>query len=306
MPIPKLRTSITVIEPRDGFGRLDLDTVAHALELEGTVLLRGLEADLNEFEAFTRLFCKGFHRSVARDELRAMRGDGFTVRTPPVNFTLLAHSEGSYLPFEPADLGFFLCLEPPSSPGGETLLVDGRLFLDHLPGELRRRFESAGVIFEAQWEPERWTAELGVSHESDLAALTSRFPGLELRLEGNNLHYRCRHSAIQADYGGQPVFCNAILAHLPVVRHAGYRDARAWARETNKVYFGDGEALSDAVVDLLIDIQDSVALEHAQRKHDLMIIDNTRVMHGRRRTANDCPRELLTRFGYRDRDAATG
>lgn len=306
MLIQKSRTSITITEPRDGFERLDLGAVVHALELDGTVLLRGFEADLNEFEAFTRLFCNGFHRSVVRDELRAMRGDGFTARTPPVNFTLLAHSEGSYLPFEPADLGFFLCLEPPSSTGGETVLVDGRLFLDHLPGELRRRFESAGVIFESLWAPERWSAELGVSDEAGLAALRSRFPGLELRLEGSHLHYRCRRSAIQADHGGQPVFCNAILAHLPALRHPGYRDALAWARETNKVYFGDGEALSDAVVDLLIDIQDAVSLEHVQRKHDLMIIDNTRVMHGRRRTANDCPRELLTRFGYRDRDAAAG
>lgn len=306
MPIQKSRTSITTIEPCDGFERLDPNAVVRALEVDGTVLLRGFMADLNGFEAFTRLFCHGFHRSVARDELRALRGDGFTARTPPVNFTLLAHSEGSYLPFKPADLGFFLCREPPSSTGGETVLVDGRLFLDRLPGELRQRFESRGVIFEAQWETERWTAELDVSHESDLAALTSRFPDLELRLEGNCLQYRCRRSAIQADHGGQPVFCNAILAHLPVVRHPGYGESRVWARETNKVYFGDGEALSDAVVDLLIDIQDSVALEHEQRRHDLLIIDNTRVMHGRRRTANDCPRELLTRFGYRDRDATAG
>lgn len=262
------------------------------------VLLRGFEAELEAFESFTRQFCERFHRVAARDRLRDHAGDGLTARAPEVNFTLLAHSEGTFQPFKAPDLAFFYCLVAPQSSGGEAMVVDGRLFLEKLPAPLRSRFEAQGAIFEAYWEPARWTAELGIEDSNGLSELAGRYPELDCMFEGENLRFRCRHSVIQRDGQGQPVFSNAILAHLPAVRHSAYLDARVYTKETNRVYFGDGEELSDEVVNLLIDIQDEVAHAHRLQPFDLLVIDNTRVMHGRRPMAQDCPRILLTRFGH--------
>lgn len=284
-----LERDLSALEPQDIMGRL---------RSTGAVLLPQFEPELQEFEAFTRQFCRDFHRSAARDGLRDLGGDGFTARTPDANFTLLAHTEGSYRPFDPADLAFFLCLEPPGRPGGETLLVDGRAFLGRMPGRLRSRFEDGGVIFEARWVTERWQAELGVDDAMQLPLVAERYPDFEYALEGGEMSFRCRRSAIHRDAGGQPVFANAILAHLPAVSHPRYRDARVYTRESNRVSFGDGQPLADEVIDTLIDIQDEVACTHRPQRGDLLIIDNTRVMHGRRPTQGECRRVLLTRFGY--------
>jgi alpha-ketoglutarate-dependent taurine dioxygenase len=280
-----------------------LSAIAPELILEnlwqpGVVLVRDVGPDLSQFEAFTYQFCDRFHRSAARDELRELSGDGYSVRTPGANFTLLAHNEGSYRPFEPADLAFFLCLEAPGLAGGETLLVDGRAFLRRLPSKLRNRFETEGVIFEANWEEKRWQAELGVENTSELRQLEGIYPDFSSRIDNEIMRYRCRRQAIVKDTQGELAFANAILAHLPRVLHPAYKNANAYANESNQVFFGNGQPLTREEVDTLIDIQDSVAFEHPPATGDLLVIDNSRVMHGRRSTQGDCSRVLLTRFGY--------
>lgn len=260
--------------------------------------MRGLDITTEEYEHFSRRFCDRFHRVAARDKLREKQGDGFTAKAPEANITLLVHSEGTYQPFDAPDLAFFYCLVAPEFPGGEGTIVDGRLFLEELPPDLRDRFEMEGVIFESFWEPERWQAEFGIDTRTEFEFIAGRHPGLSCTFEGDYMRYRCSHSAIQPDRHGKPVFANAILAHLPAVSHPGYKDAHAYVKESNKVYFGNGELLSEDVVNTLIDIQDAVAYDHRLQAHDLLIIDNSRVMHGRRRMRRDCPRVLLTRFGF--------
>jgi alpha-ketoglutarate-dependent taurine dioxygenase len=277
---------------------VDIDHVLMSLRQTGTVLLRGFEPELSEFEAFSGLFCDRFHRSAARDEWRESNGDGSTARTPDVNFTLLAHTEGSYRPFPAPDIAFFHCQVPPVGGGGQTLLVDGRAFLDRRPDDARRRLESGGVIFEARWDRERWQGELGVDDVEGLDALAGDYPDFQYEIEQNEIIYRCRRQAIHEDMDGQQVFANAILAHLPGVEHARYRDARAYTRDSNRVYFADGEAIGAGFVNALIDIQDEVAHAHPLERNDLLLIDNSRVMHGRRLAQVDSPRVLLTRFGY--------
>jgi len=293
-------TSIALIE-RSGAASLREIGAGHFLETlagPGVVVLRGFHTELEEFEAFTRSLCTCFHRVAARDKLRDARGDGFTAKAPERNFTLLAHSEGTYRPFKEPDLAFFYCLVPPESPGGEALAVDGRLFLERLPPSIRSRIETQDVVFEAYWEPERWQAEFGIDNPSEFAAIAKQYPGLACEFDGEYMRYRCRHSAIQPDAQGWSVFSNAILAHLPAVRHDKYRDARVYTKESNRVYFGDGEALPIRVVNTLIDIQDQVAHAHRLQRHDLLVLDNSRVMHGRRPMKRDGPRVLLTRFGH--------
>lgn len=293
-------TSLAIIECSGAASLREIGAghILEALAGPGVVVLRGFHTELEEFEAFTRSFCARFHRVAARDKLRDGRGDGYTAKAPERNITLLAHSEGTYRPFQAPDLAFFYCLVPPDSPGGEGLAVDGRLFLERLPPFIRSRIETQGVIFEAHWEPERWQAEFGIDNLSGFAPIAKQYADLACEFDGENMRYRCRRSAIQQDAQGRPVFSNAILAHLPAVRHDRYRDAHVYTKETNRVYFGDGEELPIEVVNSLIDIQDQVAYAHRLQRHDLLVLDNSRVMHGRRTMERDGSRVLLTRFGH--------
>ena len=294
------QTSIRVVDVPRGqdLNSISLQEILLPLWDSGVVLVDGLDIDLRGFEGFTHRFCDRFHRSAARDELRQLDGDGYSVRTPEGNFTLFSHNEGSYRPFEPAHLAFFLCIEAPSHPGGETLLADGRAFYNELPANLSHTLNQEGIVYSARWDEERWQAELGVNSVGELEELAKLHDDFSFTFEHDEMLYRCRRRVIIEDLQGELVFANAMLAHLPSIPHPGYTRLNPYARESNQVLFGNGQVPDDRDIRGLIDIQDKVGYEHSPSKGDLLIIDNSRVMHGRRSTAGDCRRVLLTRFGY--------
>ena len=83
--------------------------------------------------------------------------------------------------------------------------------------------------------------------------------------------------------GGVPAVSNGLLAHLPHVSHPRWQGSNAYSKGTNRVFFGDREEIAEDVIHRLIDIQDEIALNHAWMDNDLLVLDNTRVMHGRRK-----------------------
>ena len=98
--------------------------------------------------------------------------------------------------------------------------------------------------------------------------------------------------------GGAPAFSNGLLAHLPHVSHPRWQGLNAYSKSTNRVFFGDGEEIPEAVIHRLIDIQDEIALNHAWMDNDLLVLDNTRVMHGRRKADGEGERIIRSRFGW--------
>ncbi|MFC1778089.1 TauD/TfdA family dioxygenase [Pseudomonadota bacterium] len=113
---------------------LDRNDVFQILDDFGVILFRGFDFSLELFESFTGIFCDDFHSVGTRVKLRKHEGDGLSTEVFRSNFSLLAHSEGTYRPWPlPPDLCFFCCITPPSEAGGETTLVDGIAFYDRLP-----------------------------------------------------------------------------------------------------------------------------------------------------------------------------
>lgn len=278
--------------------QLAREQVLELLDTHGVVLIRDFEFELDVFETFTAALCNDFHHVGTRVKLKAKTGDGYSTEVHRQNFTLLSHSEGTYRPWPPApELCFFYCLNAPTEKGGETTLVDGIHFLEAIPGHLMERFTQSDIIYEMNWQPERWQAEFQVSNLAELEKLLSEHPGLEYRFTGEDLALRYKTSAIRQTRSGQPAFANALLAHLPRITHPAYQHNKVYTKSSNHVYFENGEEISDEVINSLIDIQDNLMYLHEWRPLDLLVIDNTRFMHGRRMTIKNCERVLLSRFG---------
>lgn len=282
---------------------VDRDDVLRSLDDSGVILFRGLDFSLDLFELFTAIFCDDFHTVGTRVKLRKQQGDGLSTEVFRSNFSLLAHSEGTYRPWPPPpDLCFFYCITPPVEKGGETTLVDGTVFYERLPEDLRGQFTRHGVIYQSHWEPARWQAEFGVGDADELKQLLGRFSEVEFNLDHENLNVRYRAGAIVMTEYGRPAFANAILAHLPCINHPGYRDKKAYAKADNRVFFGNGEEINSDAVNKLIDIHDDTLIAHRWEAGDLLLIDNKRFMHGRRMTESPCDRILISRFGTRRKD----
>jgi alpha-ketoglutarate-dependent taurine dioxygenase len=291
--------------PTRRLAALDSRQILDALDAVGAVLLRGFDFGMDEFEDFTARFCDRFHEVGSRARLRR-EGDGYSSEVFRENFTLLAHSEGCYRPWPPPpELCFFFCLTPPAAPGGETSLVDGVQFAEHLPGHLRSRFLSVGVSYESHWEAERWRAEFQVADVHELDQLLRGLAGVRYTIEDDRLQFLYSTEALKPARSGDLAFANGLLAHLPRIAHPNYSSAKVYAKGSNHVYFGDGEELSDAVVNELIDVHDRLEHRHRWEARDLLLVDNTRFMHGRRMTAAPCERVLASRFGRIRASAAT-
>jgi alpha-ketoglutarate-dependent taurine dioxygenase len=270
------------------------------LRNHGMVLLRGFASSLESFEQFTDRFCKKFHQVGTRQVVTDQASDGHTSQVPQSNISLFAHSEGAYRPCPPPpDLCFFNCVQPPSQPGGETLLVDGKKFLQRIPGPLLRRFEQQGIIYQALWSRQRWQTEFRVDSLEQVDDLLLEYPRSSYQIIGENMLVRCHLAAIQTTLGGVRAFANGLLAHLPYISHPRWHDRNAYSKDSNRVFFGDGEEIPDSAIEVLIDIQDEIAIPHAWKANDLLILDNLRIMHGRLMTEGDvaCERQIRSRFG---------
>lgn len=279
-------------------GDIVVPDVRAAFLATGVVLLRLDDADPDFFERLSHSFCDSFHEVGTRQVLRREIGDGYTTEVFRDNFILLGHAEGTYRPYPPPpELCFFMCLTAPVAAGGETTLIDGAAMLAALPKSLRQRLEEQGIIYECRWERARWQAEFEVPDESSLLALLAELPTVRYRMETGCLFLQMRVPAITRARDGTAVFANGVLAHLPKIPHPRYAGLPVYAKDSNKVYFGDGEALDDAAINTLIDAHDAVLYRHRWQTNDILLVDNTRYMHGREMTAVACERVLISRFG---------
>ncbi len=277
---------------------LRTEDILTRLNAKGAVLLRGFDFDLAALEAFTRNFCEGFHVSATRADKRQKGGDTYTTEVYRDNYTLFAHAEGAYKPYPRApEACFFMCMTPPAVSGGETTVIDGVAFLKEMPAALRDRFARVGMTYEMTWDKKRWQDEFELDTLAELKALLPTLPAVRHKLDGDTLHLFFTTPAIIKTRRGQPAFANGLLAHLPRCAHPGYAGKVVYTKATNRVYFGDGEELSDSIVNQLIDVQDKVSYAHAWQAKDVLFLDNTRHMHGRTMTSAPCERVLISRFG---------
>jgi hypothetical protein len=62
--------------------------------------------------------------------------------------------------------------------------------------------------------------------------------------------------------------------------------------------FEDGSNVPVSLLDKIKKISDEITYPIAWQKNDMIMIDNTRFMHGRRRVLNPASRLIATYFGY--------
>ena len=277
-------------------GELSAARILKRLEEKGAVLLRGYDLTLEEFEALTRWFSQDFHTSATRAHGRQMQGDSYS--TEVVRHTVLfGHTESTYRPYPAApELCFFLCDTPPAPGGGATTVIDGRMFLARLPAALREKL-AGGITYEMLWERERWQNEFHFDTEAELTAMLDDRLDVRYTLAADGtLHLFYTAPAITRDRGGQEVFATAMLAHLPEITHERYLGKPVHAEASNRVYFASGEPVVGETLHTLIDIHDGLLHPHGWQPGDILVLDNTRVLHGRQLSAPGCTRRLFSRF----------
>ena len=281
----------------------DPTLVKERLRERGAVLVRA-RVGPEDFEALSdSLMTPVVHHSTSTTiERDAVSADATTSTVNKGMDYIPLHREASYAPGCP-DLLMLYCVKPPDA-DGETFMCDGVSLLDALPADVRDFVSGATLKWSWQVAPERWRAFLGVQTKEEAAArlklLSARFApweALEAEFDGDTLNgvYQTL-CVVPTRWGGLRAFCNSLLIYH-------YRETSAYYPKT--LYtpsLGDGSPFPADVLAQIAERAEAQTRDVQWEAGDILLIDNSRYMHGRR-AFTDPHRRILFRMGHVRRDA---
>lgn len=269
-----------------GLASLDPGAIASLYRRHGALLLRGFDTDVAEFRRFAEQFCSTsvVNESPGRTPLD-LAGRIYSVDGGGDAFSL--HPELSREPWKP-DAAFFACLSEPGN-DGLTTICDGLALVDALPGEVRRGLEGRRLCYAVPAWPnvlEHWlgTAQPG---EALLRAPPAACPYRFTRnRDGRIVRYFTRPALHKPMFADAPAFGNFLL----------------FARFNNdRRDFPLLDDLTPVPEDWLQAIRaagEATLAPIAWRRGDVLMLDNTRFMHGRTAIRQPADRVIATYFGY--------
>jgi len=275
----------TILADRQALGTLPIAELIAAYKRYGAVLLRGFAVDLAEFRNLTRSLSSGsvFNESTGRLVIDREQNIQ-TVNLGHEPFPL--HPELSREPWKP-DICFFWCMKAPSK-GGETTVCDGVEIVRRLPPAVKNALGKRRLRYQQPATPAECAFWLG-SREPDAATIANppaHCPYSFERHDGHIYRYFLRPVFHKPMFSDELAFGNFLFF------------GRYFNRQRFFPTFEDGEFVPDDLVAEVKAVSDKVESPVAWRPGDIMILDNTRFMHGRRAVLDLNERYIATYFGY--------
>lgn len=285
--LPQTGRPQVVVEATGESGILDIDPtkVEELYKQHGALLLRGFGADVPQFNAFARQFCSAsvFNESPGRDPLDPEQNI-HTVDKGTGPFAL--HPELSREPWKP-DAAFFGCLSAPSR-GGATTICDGVELVRALPERVRQGLEGRRLLYVKPTWPELLRYWLGTPNPTDkqLARPPASCPYRFRRVEDQVVRYFTRPALHRPMFIDAPAFGNFLLF------------ARFNNNRPDFPLLDDGRPVPEEWLQAIKATGDQLKVEIAWQPGDVMMLDNTRFMHGRTAIVDRGERLIATFFGY--------
>ncbi|MCY7338914.1 MAG: TauD/TfdA family dioxygenase [Sphingomonas bacterium] len=274
----------------EGFGdtspmAVDAALVEQQFRNHGALLLRGFEFDVGTFRLFAERLCKTsvFNESPNRALLDAESNiQSVDLGVDP--FPL--HPELSREPWRP-DACLFACFSPPGG-GGETTVCDGVEIVKRLPPPLVAEIRRRRLVYLQPASPEVLEYWLGTATPDarQLASPPSQCPYFFRDTGGRVIRGFSRPLLHKPMFHEGPAFGNFLLF------------ARDFLRVPNFPRLDDGQPVPDEWVDAVREAAAPLTHALAWRRGDILILDNSRFMHGRRAIADPGERKIASYFGY--------
>lgn len=268
----------------------DLDDLDAGLLLDlfrksGALLLRGFALDVAAFQRFARRFCPTsvINESPGRAPIAPDEG---ILSVDGGNDAFPLHPELSREPWKP-DVAMFACLSAPSA-GGATTICDGVELVRQLPAEIRDGLARRRLVYAQGTWPALLDFWLGTPTPSD-ADLAHPPP-------------TCPYSFVRSPRGIIRLFSRPAL-HRPMFCDApAFGNFLLFARFCNGrgdfPVLDDGAPVPEAWLQAIKAVGDRLSCPVAWRDGDLLMLDNSRFMHGRTAITDTAERRIATFFGY--------
>ncbi|MEL6891735.1 MAG: TauD/TfdA family dioxygenase [Actinomycetota bacterium] len=307
------------IDPGDvaSLDELDDRELVALVTVHGAVHLRGFDADGATLDSVSSRWCDRFTCDPGKVVIGGLRGtkgpigraarvatrlaatarkrpvddpsagDGGRARYAPFGgFGINPHTENSFLPDAAPDLVWFACQFPAES-GGDSLLCDGADLLDRLDDDLDQFLRTTPIRYESTLTESQWRSVWSDGSADELASRLNVEQGASVRVhEDHSVTVVFDSIQIGTSLGGREAVRTNLLS-----RHPYDGIGRDHAERT-----ADGKPVDRELLLRLLDAtrpQTAVRLEAG----DLLVIDNSRVMHGRT-PFGDERRRVITRCGW--------
>lgn len=269
---------------------LDPAEIARLFVDSGALVFRGFPVDPPRFLELTSVYCGAF-MTYQGGGIRFGPLDRQSIGGNPTLLTTTGHTQGFamdlhgemyYLKKRPEVLWFY-CETAPAK-AGETTLCDGRELLGALPEETRKFLQTHRIRYirrlgEGEWQTAFQTQSLDevrrICDENETA--------LRVLPDGQGIETEFVDSAIRAE---------AFINNLVLIHGTEMAFESGWIKENISsmkarrspfvVRLEDGSRFPDAMIEEIRRLSKRILLAHAWQKGDVLMIDNTRVLHGRK------------------------
>jgi alpha-ketoglutarate-dependent taurine dioxygenase len=268
---------------------LDKAEVLGLLKEAGFLVLRGFTANLETFSGFVqRLSIR-----VTLDPARQFHGK--VAQKVDAGYDAIGlHCENGNTPFLP-HLCWFFC-EKAAKAGSQTTVCDGYSVWDALSASSRERFQAQPIQYTRNIEAMKWKAFTAHALQGrkpieqiefkDLVSLldTQQDATAELKPDGSIYYVFRVQAAHRTLFGERLALANSILGP-------------SYNYEKPKITFADGSPLSEQLLAELAQVTEAHTENIEWRNGEVVLIDNTRVMHGRR-AITDPERTIYNALSY--------
>ena len=221
----------------------------------------------------------------------------FTANEAPSEIEIFLHHEMAQTPTYPKNI-FFFC-KSASQYGGETPLCRS----DYLYAELLKedaslvaKFEKNGVIYNSimsngdelvSGQGRSWQKTLGVKSKEEAEIRLNDLGYIGHWIERDSLSVTTKpFAAIKELKDGNKSFFNQVLAA-----------SLGWKKNSegdlSPVTFGNGEEIPQSSIQIISNLASSLTLLREWKDNDILLIDNHRIMHGRKPFSGEKNREVL-------------
>ncbi|WP_234711063.1 TauD/TfdA family dioxygenase [Nostoc punctiforme] len=252
---------------------LDKEEIISLFKANGILLFRGFDVDVDIFKEFTNLLSIDFiNYAGGAFSRRVINGDQTVLSVNDFKSEIKLHGEMYYQKNIPLMLWFF-CANPPLE-DGETTVCDGRQFFHEISSSTKELFRQKNLKFTVRMSKEDWQKKYKTDDVNQLKEIC----------RNNNTHLKIFDDrSIMLEYispaiipsrcGNYQVFINSLLPTKQL--------------SPNILKFEDDSDIPEEVVSELNEIAEKITTEISWRKGDILMIDNTRILHGRRSFADD-------------------
>ncbi|WP_170428411.1 TauD/TfdA family dioxygenase [Ruegeria arenilitoris] len=257
------------------------------LHRDGWALLRGFDVDMSAFSALTADLCS----TITFDPARAF-SERNTQKVDAGLGPIGLHIENGNTPVCPDIVAFYSTKA--AFEGSQTTICDGRDVLEALDDTQVKRW-SQSMTVSRRLPEELWKRYLANEHpalaspdevtQDHVLQFKAAIPNQDFDLhEDGSLTYHITLDPIRASsLSGELGFANAVLGPSHNYEKPVYRLA-------------DGSIVSDDEIEEIRAVAETCTAEINWQDGDIAVLDNTRVMHGRR-AIKDAERQLFIGMG---------